>query len=287
MRALAFWAIIEDSWRESWARRTSIALTIIVLVLLLLFAFGVSVREVEGQPELIIPSLFGIDLGDELPMPKAAFANVIEVGALGLLNPWGIFLGLFITTGLFSGMLAKGRIDLLLSKPIARWELYLARYSGGLLLVFATTTLFCLGAWFLLWLKTGIIDLGLIWAGLVVVFLFAVFYSFAALMTLFTEGTGLALVTTLVIWGLAEFTYFRDFFRELSPTLGDIADVLYYILPKTNDLELLTTQLIGAEEMLREVGLESSSFGFPLWTSALFGVAMLAIGVYLFSRRDY
>jgi len=282
MRALAFWAIIEESWRESWARRTSIALAIIVLVLLLLFAFGVGVREVEGQPQMITISLFGVKL-EELVIPKGTFANVIEMGALGLLNPWGIFLGLFITIGLFSSMLAKGRIDLLLSKPIARWELYLARYSGGLLLVFATTMLFCLGVWGLLWLKTGIADLGLIWAGLVVVFLFAVFYSFAALMTLFTEGTGLALVATLVIWGLAEFTYFRDALRAFSPTLGSIADVIYYVLPKTNDLELITTRLIGAEEMLSEI----SSLGFPIWTSALFGVAMLAIGLHLFSRKDY
>ncbi len=286
MRALAFWAIIEDSWRESWARRTSIALAIIVLILLLLFAFGVSVREVEDQADMITVSLFGIELQGAV-VPKTDFAKVIEVGALSLLNPWGIFLGLFITTGLFSGMLAKGRIDLLLSKPIARWELYLARYSGGLLLVLATTMLFCLGLLFLLWLKTGIADFGLIWAGLVVVFLFGVFYSFAALMAILTDGTGLSLVATLVIWGLAEFTYFRDALRALSPTLGNIADVIYYILPKTSDLELITTQLIGAEEMLRDVGLKASSLGFPLWTSALFGVAMLALGISRFSRRDY
>lgn len=286
MRALAFWAIIEDGWRESWARRTSIALAVIVLILLLLFAFGVSVHEVEDQPEMVTVSLFGIELRG-LVVPKTAFANGIEIGALSLLNPWGIFLALFITTGLFSGMLAKGRIDLLLSKPIARWELYLARYSGGLLLVFATTMLFGLGVWGLLWLKTGINDLGLIRAGIVVVFLFAVFYSFAALMTLLTEGIGLALVATLVVWGLAEFTYFRDALRAFSPTLGNIADVIYYILPKTNDLELMTTRLIGAEEILREVGLKASSVGFPLWTSALFGVTMLAIGIYRFSRRDY
>ncbi len=284
MRALAFWAIITDSWREAWARRISIALALIVLILLLLFGFGVSVREVEGQPEMVTISLFGAKL---IITARSISANAVEVGALSLLNPWGILLGLSIAIGLFSSMLERGRLYLLLSKPIARWELYLARYLGGVLLVCATTMLFCLGLWFLLWLKTGITELGLIGAGLVVVFLFAVFYSFAALMTLLTESTGLAFVATLVIWGLAELTFLRDALRALSPTLGTIADAIYYILPKTNELELVAIELIGAQGMVQGVELQSSGLWFPLWTSALFGGAMLALGVYLFSRKDY
>lgn len=284
-RALIFSAIIEDSWREAWARRASLVVSIIVLALLLLFAFGVSVREVAAQPEQVTVSLFGVEVG-ALPIPKATFADAIEISALVLANPWGIFLGLFITIGLFSGIFARGRIDLVLSKPIARWELYLARYLGGVVLVFATMMLFCLGVWFLLWLKVGVADVGLIWAGLVIVFLFAVLYSFSALIALVTEGTGAALVATLVLWGVAESTYFRDALRQLSPLLGSIADVLYYLLPKMNDLEMVTTRLVGAEQFLNEVA-TASSVGFAFWTSGLFAVAMLAVGIYLFSRRDY
>ncbi|MFN4218184.1 MAG: ABC transporter permease [Candidatus Bipolaricaulia bacterium] len=283
-RALIFSAIIEDSWRESWARRASLVVGLIVLALLLLFAFGVNVREVEDQPGLIRVSLFGAELGE---LPKATFADAIELAALGLANPWGIFLGLFIAIGLFSGMFTRGRIDLVLAKPIARWELYLARYLGGVVLVFATTMLFCLGVWFLLWLKVGLTDLGLIWAGCIVVFLFAVLYSFSALIALVTEGTGVALVATVVLWGMAEFTYFRDALRQLSPLLGSIADALYYLLPKTNDLEMVTTRLVGAEQFLNEIPGGASSVGFAFWTSGLFAVVMLALGIYLFSRRDY
>ncbi len=288
MNALAFWAIIEESWRESWARRTSIALALIVLGLLLFFAFGVGVREVEGQPGMVTISLFGVKLRVETPageqsfmIPKADFVQALEMIAVGLLIPWGILFGLFITTGLFSSMLVRGRLYLLLSKPIARWELYLARYAGGVLLVFVTTLLFCVGLSLLLWLKTGIADAGLIAAGLVVVFLFAVWYSFATLLALLTEGTGVALVATLVVWSLAGLGAWRDGLRTLSPTLGSIADVLYYILPKVNDLEAIIMRLIGAGES------HSSNVWFPLGTSALFAGAMLALGVSIFSRRDY
>lgn len=284
-RALIFSAIIEDSWRESWARRASLVLGIIVLVLLLLFAFGVSVRPDEAQPDLIRISLFGVEVRG-LPIPKAAFADAIEIGALGLANPWGIFLGLFIAIGLFSGMFTRGRIDLVLSKPLARWELYLARYVGGVVLVGATTILFCVGVWVLLWLKVGMTDLGLIWAGFIVVFLFAVLYSFAALIALVTEGTGVALVITIVLWGLAEFAYLRDLLRQLSPALGSVADVLYYLLPKMNDLEIVTTRLVGAEQFLADTA-GASSAGFAFWSSGLFALAMLTLGVYIFSRKDY
>ncbi len=293
MNALAFWAIIEESWRESWARRTSIALAFIVLGLLLFFAFGVGVREVEGQPGMVTISLFGVKLrvethtGEQIiiqhgfVIPKDDFVQALEVIAVGLLIPWGILFGLFITTGLFSSMLVRGRLYLLLSKPIARWELYLARYAGGVLLVFVTTLLFCVGLSLLIWLKTGIADAGLIAAGLVVVFIFAVWYSLATLLALLTEGTGVALVATLVVWGLAGLGAWRDGLRTLSPTLGSIADVLYYILPKVNDLEAIIMRLIGAG------GSQISNVWFPLGTSALFAGAMLALGVSIFSRRDY
>lgn len=285
-RALIFSAIIEDSWWESWARRASLVVSLIALSLLLLFAFGVGVRPDEAQSDLVRVSLFGVELR-ELPISKVVFANAIEITALGLANPWGIFLGLFITIGLFSGMFVRSRIDLVLSKPIARWELYVARYVGGVVLVGVTTMLFCLGVWFLLWLKIGYTDLGLIWAGLVLVFLFAVLYSFAALLALVTEGTGAALVATIVLWGLTEFAYARDILRPLSPILGSIADVLYYLLPKTNDLEIVTARLIGAEQLLTEVSSEVASVGFAFGTSGLFALVMLALGIFIFSRRDY
>jgi len=284
-RALIFAAIIEDSWRESWARRASLVVSIIALVLLLLFAFGVSVRPEEAQSELIRVSLFGVELKVRAIF-KATFADAIEIGALGLLNPWGIFLGLFIAIGLFSGMFTRGHIDLILSKPIARWELYLARYLGGIVLVGATTMLFCVGVWALLSLKVGMTDLGLIWAGFVVVFLFAVLYSFAALIALMAEGTGAALVATIVIWGLAEFAYVRDLLRQLSPVLGSVADVLYYLLPKTNDLEMVATKLVGAEQFLTDTA-GAPSVGLAFWSSGLFAIVMLALGIYLFSRKDY
>ncbi len=277
MNALAFWAIIEESWRESWARRTSLALAAIVFLLLLFFAFGISVRHVEGQPGMITLYIFGNRVPE---IPISMFANIVEALAVSLLNPWGLFLGLFIATGLFSSMLARGRLYLLLARPIARWELYLARYLGGVLLVFVTTMLFCVGLWMLLLWKTGMTETGLIEAGLVVVFLFAVFYSFAALMALLSEGTGLALVATLIVWGLSHLAASRDLFRGLSPVFGKALDVLYDILPKTKDLEALMVKLIGLESTV-------SSWGFSMWSSALFAVVMLALGIYLFSRRDY
>lgn len=146
--------------------------------------------------------------------------------------------------------------------------------------------LFCVGVWALLSLKVGMTDLGLIWAGFIVVFLFAVLYSFAALIALMAEGTGAALVATIVIWGLAEFAYVRDLLRQLSPVLGSVADVLYYLLPKTNDLEMVATKLVGAEQFLTDTA-GASSAGFAFWSSGLFAIVMLALGIYLFSRKDY
>ena len=294
MRARALWAIVEDSWRESWARRASVVLALISVGLLLLFAFGVGVRDVAGQPGMVTISLFGMELGQTrveirsgertitqhgLVVSKSDFVKAVELGALGLLIPWGILFGLFVATGLFSSMLVRGRLYLLLSKPLARWELYLGRYAGGVFLVFVTTMLFCIGIWGLLWQKTGIADAGLLGAGGLVVFVFAILYSFAALIALLTEGTGIALVATVVLWGLAEVASLRDTLRAFAPTLGSIADFLYYLLPKLNDLEALMNRVISSGGVL--------DLAVPVGASALFAAVMLALGIYIFSRRDY
>lgn len=277
-------AIIEYTWREAWAKKISIILSIIVLILLLIFGFGISVAQFEGS-EFVQVSIFGAKFPE--PVLKSDFAHAAEAGALALLNPWGIFLALFITVGLFSSMLSKGRIDLLLSKPITRYQIYLSRYLGALLLVLATTMLFVLGTWFILWLKTGLADAALWIIGLLIIFLFAIFYSLAALMSLLTGSTGISLVITILVWFLAEGAYYRDYIRAFSKILGNIADVLYYILPKMEDISNFMATTVGLGRVLEEAGIKEAGIETALWSSALFAFTMLAIGMYLFSRRDY
>jgi len=277
-------AIIEYTWLEAWAKKISIILSIVVLILLLLFGFGIGVVQLEGS-EFVQVSIFGAELPE--PMLKSDFVQATKIGALALLNPWGIFLALFITVGLFPSMLSKGRIDLFLSKPIARYQIYLSRYLGALLLVLVTTMFFVLGTWFIIWLKTGLADADLWIIGLLITFLFAIFYSLAALMSLLTESTGISLVITILAWFLAEGAYYRDSIRVFSKILGKIADVLYYMLPKMEDLSNFMVKTVGLERALEEAGIKEAGIGTALWSSALFALAMLALGIYLFSSRDY
>ena len=53
---------------------------------------------------------------------------------------------------------------------------------------------------------------------------------------------------------------------------------LYYTLPKVFDLGRMTLDLVMGK---------SIQTWMPVWSSALFGLAALAAGLVLFSRRDY
>jgi hypothetical protein len=54
--------------------------------------------------------------------------------------------------------------------------------------------------------------------------------------------------------------------------------VLYYILPKVYDLGRISREIV--------LGRPIASW-MPVWTSALFGIAVLSTGLYAFSKRNY
>ncbi|MBC8145297.1 MAG: ABC transporter permease, partial [bacterium] len=53
-----------------------------------------------------------------------------------------LFLGIFATAGIVPSMMEKGTIDLLLSKPLARWKLLWGRAAGGAIAVGTNLLLF-------------------------------------------------------------------------------------------------------------------------------------------------
>ncbi len=112
--------------------------------------------------------------------------------------------------GYFPAMLAAGAVDLLVSKPIRRIEIFLGKYVGGLVL-FSAALAAAFGVMFLgLGFRTGVWHLQFFAAMPVIVFSAALLYALVAWIGALTRSTALAVIVGYVyyvvlewfVWGL-------------------------------------------------------------------------------------
>src|SRR5580704_5983798 len=101
-------ALVRDTFREAFARKIFWGFFGCSTMVILFFLFLMRVDVVEGA--LATVSLFG----NELPAALAAF-----------LFGFGLFLAVFASAGLIPSIFEPGRIELLLSKPVARHHILL------------------------------------------------------------------------------------------------------------------------------------------------------------------
>lgn len=91
-----------------------------------------------------------------------------------------IFLGILVTASIIPDMLQPGSLHLLLSKPISRSWLFIAKFIGGCAFVLVCVTQLIVGLWLISGFRLGIWNERLLLCIPVCVFLFAVFYSVSA-----------------------------------------------------------------------------------------------------------
>ncbi|MCH8348011.1 MAG: hypothetical protein IH901_05915, partial [Proteobacteria bacterium] len=99
----------------------------------------------------VMAYLFSNRVGTAAEFVPSALSGLLQM-TVGL---W-LFMGIFAIAPLLTTYLEKGWADLLLSKGVARWQVLLGRYGGGLAL-FAATLLILDGAPAIyFWARTGI-----------------------------------------------------------------------------------------------------------------------------------
>lgn len=269
-------ALIRDTFREALARKIFWGLFGLSTAMILFFMFLLKIDIVEGA--LATVTLFGRS------MSRATDVDRLVTGTYGgiatFLYTWGMFLAVFASAGLIPSVLEPGRIELLLSKPVSRTHILLGRYAGNVLVVSCNVTYLVVAVWLIFGLKTGIWSKWFLFSIVTTVFIFAVLLAVVVLMGVLFESTALA---TMVTVGL----------MIMSPILAQTGTVmkllssewsrqlwrgLYYVFPKVYDLGRMTLDLI------REGTFDSL---MPVWSSALFAVAVLSAALYFFSRRDF
>jgi len=283
-----YWAIVTDTWRESWARKSSLVIALLVLGLLALYAFGLQLHPaLDGSGRVV--TLFGAEVGTEADLTREGIASFSAFFALSLLTPWGLLLALLVTVGLFTATFRPQNLYWVLAKPISRVGLYLAQYAGALLLVGVTSMGFVLGMDALIWWKTGVWQGGFVLSGLLFVFEYAVLAAVALLVAVWSRSTGISLMGAILLYVLASTLQLvkTQFFPLLPELWRHLVNGLYVVLPKTPDLETLGLQQIGADLGPQFQVQLAFSPTVALASTALFALAALALGAWEFHRRDY
>jgi hypothetical protein len=146
------------------------------------------------------------ELGLPLPVePEQLFPaiNQIVVWSLGtLLGVAGVFVAVLVTASMIPVTFEPGPVDLLLSKPIARGWLFLAKFVGGCAFIAINAAYLICGIWLVLGLRFGLWNGRLLWAIPLYLFLFAIYYGVSALAGIIWRNAIVSVVLAIVFWGV-------------------------------------------------------------------------------------
>jgi Cu-processing system permease protein len=269
-------ALIRDTFREAFARKIFWGLFGLSTLMILFFLFIMKIDIVEGATATL--TLFGRDHGRTLQVDslvKGVYGSIAT-----FLYTWGMALSVFASSGLIPSVLDPGRIELILSKPVSRAHILLGRFAGNVSVVALNTAYLVLGVWIIFGVKTHIWGTQFLWSIATTIFIFAVLLTVVVLIGVLFESAALATMITVGLMIISPILAQTSMMMRLlsSEASRDAWRVLYQILPKVYDVGRLTLDLVRSQPTQ---GLE------PIYTSALFGAAVLSGALYIFNRRDF
>jgi ABC-2 type transport system permease protein len=282
----AFAASVQEVFREAAARWTLVAYFSLSTLFILIFAAAVNLDIVDGA--LAGMKLFGqtVDLPDrQIQIDELVLG--FESTFSGVLYFVGLFLALFATAHLVPRLQEKGTIDLYLSRPIGRVALLLSRYAGGLLLAAANVAYMIGSIWLIVVWKTGVSHPRFLLSGAVILFTIATLMAFAFLIGVVTSSTAVSLMGTYAVFFLAAILALHTrIAAAMSTELGaNLVTGFYWVLPKTAELGKATVALVAGSAAPERLALVNPLAVYG--TTALFGLASLALASWLFSRKDF
>ena len=191
-------AMLLDAYRELNHRKLFwITLVISVLVVA---AFAMVANNENGITilawEIDVP-LLSTDVISTANFYKLMFS------ALGM-NIWlgwiATILAIISTASIFPEFIGSGSIDLMLSKPIGRFRLFLTKYVTGLLFVTLQVTVFTVAAILVIGIRGGEWIFGLLFAIPLMVLFFSYLFCIQAVVGMWTRSVIASIIAVAIFW---------------------------------------------------------------------------------------
>jgi ABC-type transport system involved in multi-copper enzyme maturation permease subunit len=268
-------ALVRDTFREAFARKIFWAFFACSTALILFFIFIMRVDVVQGA--LATASIFGRSAQSSSVEKLVAG---VHAGVANIIYSIGMCLAVFASAGLISAVFEPGRIELLLSKPVSRYQILLGRYVGNVLVVAANLFYLILSIWIIFGIKTGIWHTGFLFAGVSCLFVFCVLLTVSLLVGVLWESAAVSIIATFGVMVISLIVSAKSTWERLlsSEWSRDIVRALYYALPRIFDIGRINHNLIVNEPITDWAA---------LWTTAAFGAVMLGASLFFFARRDF
>ncbi len=282
--------IILLTFREMWANKVVLGLFLVATLCWLMLAFAMNLDIVDGalvgmrifgQASEATETLRDPDSGEivreALSLDKLVVA--VESFVAGAAYWIGTLLALFATAPLLNGLLERGRIDLLLSKPISRPRL-IAAHIAGVWMTMLFLAVYLIGmVWVVMSIKSQIWNSLFLWSIPVLVGMFAVMYGVVAFINVWTQSTGLSLI---VAYGLIFASIILAAKDQLAPQIRppwrQVFLGFYHVAPHFAEVTGTVSQLAGATPVQQ---------WYPLAASLFIGMLLYTGAFIRFIRRDF
>ncbi|MCA9124339.1 MAG: ABC transporter permease subunit [Planctomycetaceae bacterium] len=143
---------------------------------------------------------------DPFPLRRATLQEALQTGAAFVMS-WfvgavGVLVAILVTSPIVPQMFDPGSLHLLLSKPISRWLLFLAKFCGGCAFILICASYLVTGLWIILGVRFGVWDPKLLLGIPIYLFVFAVYYSVSSLVGVVYRSPIVCIVLTVLFWGI-------------------------------------------------------------------------------------
>jgi ABC-type transport system involved in multi-copper enzyme maturation permease subunit len=310
---IQLWAILKDGLRESLDRKMFWVLAMITLLTVVVMAC------ISFEPGKIV-LLFGTwripaeGFDGTTDVGKAMVLSVVIQGVMSLVLGWlGVLLMIVATADFFPAMMERGAIDVVLSKPIPRWKLFLFKYLGSLTFVLMQASLFIVLTFLVMWLRWGIWTPGYLMCIPLLVLLFSYLYCISVYVGVNTRSTVAAILLSVVAWAVFAAPAIARDIVETTPDLRkneallSAVRVAAWIPPKTGDVDYIASQWAKAGSVAELMPVDGSevnaqqmeeakqyegrrmklSAAQSIGSSLLFEAIVLGLAMWRFCRRDF
>lgn len=269
-----------DVVREALARRMLLLLLVVLGAGMALLVFALDLEVVEGA--LAAGRLFGNPVGSFIAPVDVALRPIFQ--ALVYVTFYGgLLFGIVAMADVAPQMLAPGRVELLLSLPVRRWELALGTYLGVVAIALGTTTFAIGGISLILFWKAGFASAAPLLGGLAAVIAFLPIYAWMMWVATLARSTALSAGSGLLLFLLGIVTSDRSAFVGWfrSALTRDMLSWAIAPLPRLTDLARLGAEAAGGEIA------SASEWWVVAGGALLFAAAALAAACLVVSERDY
>jgi ABC-type transport system involved in multi-copper enzyme maturation permease subunit len=247
---------------------------------------------------LLISALFALMIN--LPFRLGPRARLVPVevqtmmmahGGFIMMNFFGAMLAVVMGAGAISSELEKGTLVPILSKPLARWQIYLGKWCGIVIVMVATMYLWAVMGFAALYFLNHQAN-WFIFKGTLVAIGYPILFATLSLLFSSFASVGLATSLSLIAWGIGwQAKAMRAVGIEFDlDSLRATGDICFYLVPMQR-LGVWVDKLHDADPRFVFMGRNPELMPPPptYWDFAYVAgylVALLGLGIWLFWRKD-